>query len=135
MRRMDWDKIAKELRFSSAKSGGPGGQSVNKVNTKIILHWDIAHSLVLDFTQKERLLKKLEGKINSEGFLVLYADAERSQLKNKQAVIVKLQTQVKKALTQKKKRKPTKPGKAAKEKRLHEKKMQSEKKQMRRGFE
>ncbi len=131
---MDWDRILKELRFTSARSGGPGGQSVNKVNTKIILRWEVANSRVLDSTQKERLLKKLVGKINNEGILVLSADAERSQLKNKQAVIMKLQALVDKALIRKKKRKPTKPGKAAREKRLSNKKMLSEKKQMRRGI-
>ena len=67
---MDWNRITKELHFTSAKSGGPGGQSVNKVNTKIILRWDLVNTLALDSFQKERLQKKLANKINNEGLEV-----------------------------------------------------------------
>ena len=127
--------VLSELVFTASRSGGPGGQNVNKVNTKVTLKWDIANSEILKDKQRERILKKLENKITKEGVLVLSSQAERSQLKNKEAILEKLNDLLVKAFTKKKKRKPTKPTKASVKRRLEAKKKHSDKKKMRRGWD
>jgi len=117
-----------EFKFSASRSGGPGGQNVNKVSTKIELRFNVLESPLLSIEEKEIIQKKLENKINNEGELVLVSQSERSQLANKEKVIEKFYALISKALTPQKKRKPTKPSKSAKEKRLESKKINSEKK-------
>jgi ribosome-associated protein len=126
--------FSREFLFSASRSSGPGGQNVNKVSTKVELRFDILNSNLLSEEEKEILLIRLQKKINSEGFLIIVSQSERSQLKNKEKTIEKFYALLKKSLTPKKKRKPTKPNAAAKEKRLEEKKMNAEKK-TRRKFE
>ena len=126
--------FTKELHFSASRSSGPGGQNVNKVSTKVELRFDVPHSNLLSEDEKEVLLKLLVKKMNSEGILIIVSQSERSQLKNKEKTIEKFYTLLQKSLAPKKKRKPTKPNAVAKEKRLEEKKMNSEKK-TRRKFE
>ena len=124
--------FSKEFNFTASRSSGPGGQNVNKVSSKVELRFDVMHSAVLSEEEKEILLIRLRNKINSEGFLILVSQSERSQLKNKGKVIDKFCLLVENALTPVKKRKPVRKSVASKEKRLEEKKIMSEKKERRR---
>ena len=127
--------FSKEFVFSTSRSGGPGGQNVNKVSTKVELRFNVIESVLLWADEKEIILKILENKINKEGELILVSQSERSQLGNKEKVIEKFYTIISKALTPKKKRKPTKQTKASKEKRLDTKKVHSEKKGRRKSID
>jgi ribosome-associated protein len=129
------EKIKPELEFSTSRSGGPGGQNVNKVNSKVILRWNLRNSLSLTEEQKELLIKKLASFITQEGDLMLVAQESRSQLDNKETVLAKLEALIKKAFTKPKPRKATKPSKAAKAKRVENKKRHAEKKQWRKKLE
>ncbi|MDN3690053.1 alternative ribosome rescue aminoacyl-tRNA hydrolase ArfB [Cyclobacterium jeungdonense] len=120
-----------EISFQASKSSGPGGQHVNKVNTKIILLFNIPQSNLLLDHEKAILLRKLTKKLDKEGNLVITSQDSRSQIQNKKKAIKKFYGLLKKAFHKKKPRIATKPGRAAKEKRLKAKKIQSEKKQLR----
>lgn len=120
-----------ELTFLTSRSSGPGGQNVNKVNSKVTLKWDVVHSATISPEQKETIFKKLTSRITTEGILMITAQDSRSQLDNKEAVLLKLDQLLIKAFTVAKARKATKPSKAAKQKRIKTKKHQSEKKQWR----
>ncbi|MCX6243703.1 MAG: alternative ribosome rescue aminoacyl-tRNA hydrolase ArfB [Bacteroidetes bacterium] len=117
-----------EFRFVTSRSSGPGGQNVNKVSTKVELRFDIPGSCLLTDNEKDILQTVLKNKISAEGILIIVSQSERSQLKNKGKAVDKFYSLLIKALTPKKKRKPSKPTKASKEKRLEEKKLTAEKK-------
>ena len=125
----------KEFVITFSRSKGKGGQNLNKTSTKATLHWDVYNSLVLSPEQKWKVLHELHKRISEKGDLVLWSQSERSQTQNKKQVIDKLHDLVNKVLTPKKKRIPTKPSKAAKEKRLKKKKQVSEKKKLRKKID
>lgn len=127
------DLIINELGFKAVRSSGSGGQNVNKVSTKVELRFDVDQSEYLTHEEKERLKNKLKNRISSDGILIITSDTERTQLRNKKNAIAIFFELIEKALKKPKKRKKTKPTKASKEKRLKEKKIQSEKKQLRKG--
>ena len=120
--------LSSKLQFKTSRSGGKGGQNVNKLDTKVEVHFDIGASALLSESQKSRLLDKLKSKLSSEGILRVVSTAERSQLANKKKCVEKLYDLLEEALNVPKKRKPTKPSRAAVQKRLTEKKKLSEKK-------
>jgi ribosome-associated protein len=115
-----------ELEFKATRSGGPGGQHVNTSATRIELVWDIAASPTLTAKQRDRLLAALASRLDGESRLRLVSQDERSQLRNRQAAMERLQALVAAALIIPKKRRATKPTKASKEKRLDEKRRRSE---------
>ena len=124
--------ILNELLFSASRSSGPGGQNVNKVNTKITLKWDVARSQIINQEQKNFLLKKFSAGLTKDGVLILTAQDNRSQIKNKEKAISKLGKWLEAAFKPKKTRKATKPNKAAQKKRRENKQKHSEKKIWRR---
>jgi ribosome-associated protein len=121
-----------EVSFRTARSGGKGGQNVNKVETMAEAWWQVASSAVFSAEEKELIQAKLEKRINKEGYLIVKSSESRSQAENKQIALAKMQAMVEKSLLVPKKRKPTKPSKFVKERRLESKRKASEKKQMRR---
>lgn len=123
--------IAPEFAFSASRSGGPGGQNVNKVNSKITLRFDVANSRILTPEEKHDLILKLAPVITKDGVLMLTSQESRSQEDNKNSVIAKLEQLLLKAFQKKKKRKATKPSKASKVKRMDQKKRRSETKKWR----
>lgn len=125
--------ISAEISFRTARSGGKGGQNVNKVETMVEGYFDIAGSALLTPEQKALLQQALANRINAEGLLQVRSQEARTQLGNKELVVKKMHELLRKALTPRKKRVATRPSKAAKEKRLQFKKRLSEKKQQRRG--
>lgn len=124
--------FSSELKFSASRSGGPGGQNVNKVNSKVELRFHIESSQLLSDHEKSILIHKLANKLSQEGELILTAQTERSQLKNKLIVTERFYNILASALTPQKKRKPTRRTKSSIEKRLNSKRKQAEKKANRR---
>ena len=120
--------LTRELTFSASRSGGPGGQNVNKVNSKITLMFDVHHSEILTEEEKGIILKRLASQLTKEGVLILTAQEKRSQLENKDTAIQKLDKLLVKAFTKRKVRKPTKPSKNAVQKRITNKKQHAQKK-------
>ena len=123
--------LSTEFTFSASRSGGAGGQNVNKVNTKVELRFSVANSQLLSDYEKEVITAKLANRINSDGELIIVSQVERSQLGNKLRCIEKFYELINQALTPRKKRKPTKPTKASQVKRVDKKRQRSVKKELR----
>ncbi len=121
-----------ELVFRASRSGGPGGQHVNTSSTRIELWWSVSESPTLTEAQRALLLKKLASRLDSTGQLRLVSSGSRSQLQNRRDVAERLQKILAAAMVVPRKRRKTRPSRAARERRLETKKIQSEKKARRR---
>jgi ribosome-associated protein len=122
-----------ELEYRASRSGGPGGQHVNTSSTRIEVWWDVAASPSLTDEQRARLLHRLASRLDTSGRLRLVSSGSRSQLRNREEATERLRTVLATALTVPKKRKATKPSRAAKAARLESKRRRAVTKQRRRG--
>jgi ribosome-associated protein len=127
--------LGENMAMSFSRSGGPGGQNVNKVNTKVTARVSIVEIAVLTESQKFMIREKLHSRINEEGELVISVSDTRSQLKNREIALVRMLNLILSALHVQKKRKKTRPSRAAREKRLDNKRKISEKKSSRRSVD
>jgi ribosome-associated protein len=118
--------VYNEIIFSTARSGGKGGQNVNKVETMVEGRWNVAGSGLFNNEQKARVFEKFSNKITSEGFLLVKSQTARTQLGNREEVVRKMNFLIEHALEKKKTRIATRPSKASKEKRVQAKKNKSE---------
>lgn len=130
------DDLQREVFYKTSRSGGKGGQNVNKVSSKVELLFSITGSVLFTDDEKQRLTEKLSARLNKDGFVQIVCDEERSQYLNKVKAIDRLVNTLTRALIIQKPRKATKPSKQAKAKRLDDKKQQGAKKESRkRNFE
>lgn len=122
----------REVSFDFVRASGPGGQNVNKVASAVQLRFDVANSPSLSETVKKRLARLAGSRMTNEGVLVIEAKSQRTQEQNRAEAVERLAALIRRALEKPKKRRPTRPSKAAREKRLQEKKRRGEVKRQRR---
>ena len=127
------NRLETEFVFSASRSSGPGGQNVNKVNTRVELRFWVIFSEFLTPREKQKIQIKLKNRINSEGELILVEQSERSQWRNREKVTAKFFELIETALTPTKRRIKTSPTKVSRVKRLDNKKKMSLKKQLRKS--
>lgn len=120
--------LNQELSFQATKSSGPGGQNVNKVNSKVILKFNVPESQLLEESEKANLMKKWANKLDNEGNIIIQTQEKRSQVQNKTIALRKFYSMLDAAFQKRKVRKATRPGKGAIERRLKAKKIRAEKK-------
>lgn len=125
---MNYEDLNKEVTYRTSRSGGAGGQHVNKVSTKVELLFNVNDSSILTERRKLIISEKLSNRISLDGVLALKCDETRSQSANKEIVFERFVNLIKTALTPVKKRRPTKPSRSSVRKRLDSKKKHSEKK-------
>jgi ribosome-associated protein len=128
-----WAIPAAELEISFARSSGPGGQNVNKVNSKAVLRWRAADSTALPDDVKQRFLQSYAARLTREGAIVLSADEHRDQLRNLTACRERLRQLVLAVATPPKTRRPTRPTKGSQQRRLQTKRLRSQRKADRRS--
>ena len=122
-----------ELQYRATRAGGAGGQHVNTSSTRIELLWNVATSQALDEEARARVSTKLASRLDAEGNVRVVSSARRSQAQNREAAEARLAELVRGALVVPRRRKPTRPTRAAKEARLGEKRKRSETKRQRRS--
>lgn len=124
-------RIRSEIEVKTSRSSGPGGQHVNKTESRVQLIFNIPESNILKDNEKATLLDFMKSRLTKDGAIIVASESSRSQVKNKEAAFKKLDRLLTKAFAKKKKRKPTSPSKSSNQKRLKSKKINSEKKQLR----
>ena len=129
------DAFLPEITFQTSRSSGPGGQNVNKVESRVELRWHLQDSQVLTDTQKALILEKVSNQLTAEGLVLVTAQDDRSQFRNKEIALARFHELLLKSLRRPKPRKATKPSKGAVRKRLEGKKLHSDKKANRRKLE
>jgi ribosome-associated protein len=120
-----------ELRLSFSRSGGPGGQNVNKVNSKVTLHWDVEHSPGLPVGVRERFVARYRSRINTHGEVVIHSQRYRDQGRNREDCLEKLRQLILAVRHPPVRRRPTGPSRAARERRMRTKQHTAQKKQLR----
>ena len=120
-----------ELRFRFSRSSGPGGQHVQKSSTRVELLFDVVNSPSLSEKERNRVLERLSGHVDSDGILHLTSQSERSQWRNREEVVERFQALMQQALRRRKRRKKTKPTASSREERLRDKKRRGKTKQLR----
>lgn len=120
-----------ELKFRATRAGGAGGQHVNTSSTRIELLWDLPHSTAVDDAQRERLRVRLATRLDADGQVRVVSSARRSQQQNREAAEERLVELVRQGLAVPRKRRPTRPTRASRERRLTDKRQQAEKKRNR----
>jgi ribosome-associated protein len=124
-----------EITFQTSRSSGPGGQNVNKVESRVELRWHLQNSQVLSEAQKQLILEKLANQLTAEGYLLVTAQDDRSQLRNKEIALTRFHQLLQKSLRRPKPRRATRPSAGAVRQRLEGKKRQGEKKANRRRLD
>jgi len=121
---------AQSLRAATSRSGGPGGQNVNKVESRVTIEVDV-DALPISDEQKQRVRTRLAGRINKEGVLRVTSQAERSQLANRDRALARMEELLRDSLIEQRPRRKTRASKASKERRIREKKQRAETKKLR----
>jgi len=124
-----------ELAWQTSRASGPGGQNVNKVESRVELRWHLLNSQLLSEAQKQLLLEKLAPRLTADGYLLVVAQDDRSQLRNRELALGRFHQLLQKSLHRPKARRATRPSPGAVRERLESKKRHSEKKANRRSFE
>lgn len=126
------DCLIRELQYRTSRSSGPGGQHVNKTESRVELRWSLQETVCLSESQKQIVLSRLRKRISDDGILILVSEKYRSQYRNKAELTDRFLELIRSSLVPVKKRKPTKPSRSSVEKRIRGKKMRGEIKRSRR---
>jgi ribosome-associated protein len=129
--RIELPSLEREVKFEAVRSRGPGGQNVNKVSSAAVLFWNVGQSSLLNVEQKQRISDKLQNHMNREGEVFVRSDEFRDLERNKARSLEKLQDMIQQALHRPKPRRPTKPTKSSRLKRLDSKKRRGQTKKLR----